>query len=83
MVQEVPGWCRRYPDGGTGTGGDAGGRSAAGKVRGRVKVWTNVPLSPSPVFLSCKTGFFLWLLFSPLKEVGWVSVLVFVFKRRF
>lgn len=48
----------RDPNGGTVTGPGGGGRSAAGKVRRIAKVWTNVTLPPSPVFSSCKTGFF-------------------------
>ena len=33
-------------------------RSAASKARGRVKNWTNIPFSPSPISPSCKTDFF-------------------------
>ena len=41
-----------------GGGGGRGGRGAHSKAGGRVKVWTNFPLSPSPVSPSCKIGFY-------------------------
>lgn len=40
-----------------GGGGGRGGRGAPSKGGGRLKVWTNIPLSPSPVFPPAKQAF--------------------------